>query len=100
MVELSDHSTTSHFCLQVLLSPYPCSIHTDFIFVNSLIPTAPSSRPCPDHFTPPKGIRGSEATIRLMKTMPASSSLMNFCCSSGSLVQALAPSPNRLSFAI
>src|SRR5215470_328978 len=100
MVKLSDHNTTPYSCRQALLSLYPHSIQTVFIFVNSLMPTAPSSRPCPDHFTPPNGIRGSEATMRLINTIPASSSLINLCCSAGSLVQALAPSPNRLSFAI
>ena len=46
------------------------------------MPTRPSSRPCPECLTPPKGMRGSEATILLMKTMPASSSLIKRCCSS------------------
>src|SRR6267378_1546794 len=106
MVELSDQATIPAPPPQPFLTPllppcsYPCSTHTVLIFVNSRIPQAPNSRPWPDHFTPPNGIRGSEATIRLMNTIPASSSLMNFRCSAASLVQALAPSPNRLSFAI
>src|SRR5207247_3043640 len=44
-----------------------------FAFVNSRIPTAPSSRPKPERFTPPNGRRGSEATIALMKTIPVRS---------------------------
>src|SRR5262249_484987 len=39
-----------------------------FVFVNSRMPVAPSSRPKPERFTPPNGKRGSEATIALMKT--------------------------------
>jgi hypothetical protein len=38
------------------------SIQTVFMSVNSRMPCTPSSRPWPDHFTPPKGKRGSEAT--------------------------------------
>src|SRR6266478_4700526 len=72
------------------------SIHTVLMFVNSRMPCAPNSRPCPDHFTPPKGIRGSEATIRFMKTIPDSRSLMKRSRSFLSFVQALAPNSNRV----
>src|SRR5579859_950161 len=78
----------------------PHCTHTVLIFMNSRIPFSASSRPCPEYFTPPKGSRGSDATILFRKTMPASSSLMNLSVSAGSLVQALAPSPKRLSLAI
>jgi hypothetical protein len=39
------------------------------LFTNSRIPYALNSRPYPDRFTPPKGRRGSEATIPLMNTI-------------------------------
>src|SRR6185312_7250903 len=43
------------------------------MFVNSRMPcTPPNSRPCPDHFTPPNGIRGSDTTILFTKTIPDS----------------------------
>jgi iron complex outermembrane receptor protein len=70
-----------------------------FVFVNSRIPAEPSSRPKPERFTPPNGRRGSDATIALMKTIPASSSDANSFFSSRSLVHALAPRPNVVSFA-
>ena len=47
------------------------------MLVNSRMPLTLNSRPWPERLTPPKGMRGSDATIWLMKTMPASSSLMN-----------------------
>jgi hypothetical protein len=51
MVELSDQTTTSPSFRAI---PYcPSSIRTVLMFVNSLIPGAPSSLPCPDHYTPP-----------------------------------------------
>ncbi len=40
--------------------------------MNSRIPNGPSSRPQPLRFTPPKGRRGSDATIPLTKTAPDS----------------------------
>src|SRR2546430_15129556 len=43
-----------------------------FVFVNSRIPAAPSSRPKPERFTPPNGKRGSEATIPVMKNISVS----------------------------
>ncbi len=49
--------------------------------MNSRIPCSASSRPWPENFTPPKGSRGSEATILFRKTMPASSSLINLSVS-------------------
>src|ERR1043165_272271 len=70
-----------------------------FAFVNSRIPAAPSSRPNPERFTPPKGRRGSDATIDFIKTIPESSSDVKSLCPSSSLVHALEPSPNVLSFA-
>src|ERR1700683_1460436 len=70
------------------------------MFMNSRIPNIASSRPWPERFTPPKGSRGSDATMRLMKTIPDSRPLMNFSRSPGSLVHALAPRPNGLEFAI
>src|ERR1039457_6963229 len=75
-------------------------IQTVLMFTNSRIPCTASSRPWPEYFTPPNGKRGSEDTILFRKTMPASSSLMNLSVSAGSLVQALAPRPKRLSLAI
>src|ERR1700739_3693803 len=50
-------------------------IQTVLVFVNSRMPYGPSSRPWPEAFTPPKGTRGSLATIWLMKTIPDSRSL-------------------------
>jgi hypothetical protein len=38
-------------------------IQTVLVFVNSRMPYGPSSRPWPEAFTPPKGTRGSLATI-------------------------------------
>src|ERR1700751_988702 len=75
-------------------------IQTVLVFVNSRMQYGPSSRPWPEAFTPPKGTRGSLATIWLMKTIPDSRSLMNCSRSPGSLVQALAPRPKRLSLAM
>ncbi len=43
-------------------------------------------------FAPPNGNRGSDATMLLMKTIPASNSEAKSRCSAGSFVQALAPS--------
>src|SRR5438270_162214 len=43
---------------------------------------------------PPKGMRGSEATMLLTKASPDSMRLMNISCSASSLVQAQAPRPN------
>src|SRR5208337_1431519 len=68
-------------------------IQTVLMFTNSRIPCTASSRPWPEYFTPPKGKRGSDATILFKKTIPASSSLMNLSVSAGSFVQALAPNP-------
>src|SRR6267154_254066 len=79
---------------------FPSSIHTVLMLVNSRIPCTPSSRPCPDHFTPPNGIRGSEATMRLMNTIPDSKSSIKRGRSRGSSVHALAPKPKRLSLAM
>src|SRR6266481_2843647 len=70
-----------------------------FVFVNSRVPAAPSSRPKPERFTPPNGRRGSDATIALMKTIPLSKSDVKSFCSSGLLVHALAARPNVVSFA-
>src|SRR6266481_2306107 len=70
-----------------------------FVFVNSRVPAAPSSRPKPERFTPPNGRRGSEATIALMKTIPLSKSDTKRFCSLRSLVHALEPRPNGVSFA-
>src|SRR5437870_8134643 len=66
----------------------PYSIQIVLMFVNSRIPWTPNSLPCPDHLTPPNGSLGSEATMRLMNTIPASSSLMNRSRSLSSLVHA------------
>src|SRR6266513_1614709 len=63
------------------------------------MPAAPSSRPKPERFTPPNGRRGSEATIALMKTIPLSNSDAKSFCSLRSLVHALEPRPNVVSFA-
>src|SRR5438874_13010156 len=76
------------------------AIQIVFVFTNSRIPAAPSSLPNPERFTPPKGNLGSEATIALTKTIPASSSDTNSSCSLRSFVQALAPSPKVVAFAI
>src|SRR5438477_10493989 len=70
-----------------------------FAFINSRMPAAPSSRPKPECLTPPNGRRGSDATIALMKTIPVSKSEAKSFCSSGSLVHALEPRPNVVSFA-
>src|SRR5665647_572571 len=49
--------------------PAPASpIHTVFMLVNSRMPNSDSSRPYPLFLTPPKGSRGSEATMPLTKT--------------------------------
>jgi len=48
---------------------------------------------------PPKGMRGSEAVMALMKTWPTSRPLANSCCSASSLVHPLAPRPKGLSLA-
>ena len=42
------------------------------MFTNSLMPNSDSSRPKPDALTPPNGSRGSDLTMPLMKTEPAS----------------------------
>src|ERR1700721_4316352 len=75
----SDLVRISHqfVCNFYFLGACDSSIQTVFTLVNSLMPKGPSSRPKPDCFTPPKGTRGSEATILLMNTMPASSPSMN-----------------------
>ena len=76
MVELSDQTTTSP---SFRATPYcPSSIRSVLMFVNSLIPRAPSSLPCPEHFTTPNGIRGSDANMRLMNSIPEASWLTNF----------------------
>src|SRR5438552_6935942 len=80
--------------------PVSQEIQIVFVFVNSRIPAAPSSRPKPERLTPPNGKRGSEATIALMKTIPASRSEVKSSCSSGLFVHALAARPNDVSFAI
>src|SRR5438067_3316137 len=76
------------------------AIQIVFLFTNSRIPAAPSSLPNPERFTPPNGNLGSEATIALTKTVPASSSDANNSCSVRSFVQALAPRPKVVAFAI
>jgi hypothetical protein len=73
---------------------------TVFRLQNSRIPCADSSRPYPELFTPPNGSDGYEVTMPLTNTAPASRSAANRSCSSGSLVQALAPSPNGEPLAI
>ena len=75
-------------------------IQTVLMFTNSRMPKSASSRPYPECFTPPNGRRGSDATMPLMKTDPASISSMNFACSFASLVHAAEPSPNGVAFAI
>src|ERR1700686_696922 len=77
----------------ILLKRRGYLIHTVFIFLNSRIPLMLNSRPWPELFTPPKGTRGSDATIWLIKTIPASNSLINKSRSRSSLAQALAPRP-------
>ena len=49
---------------------------------------------------PPKGRRGSLATMALRKTAPHCSSAMRRCCSAGSRVQAEAARPKGVSLAI
>src|SRR5205823_12941971 len=71
-----------------------------FVFTNSRIPAAPSSLPNPERFTPPNGNLGSEATIPLTKTIPASSSDANSSCTFRSFVLALAPRLIVVAFAI
>src|SRR5271168_1191373 len=103
-----DVRESRHRALRLLVGPpyqrpataaTPYFTQTVFIFVNSRIPLIDNSRPWPERFTPPKGTRGSDATIWLIKTIPASNSLMKRSRSAGSLVHALAPKPKRLSLA-
>ena len=77
-----------------LLAPAYCpsSIHTVFIFVNSRIPTAPSSRPWPDHSAAKRYPAGPEAAMRLMNTIPHQPIIISR--SVASVVQALAPGQN------
>src|SRR5437762_6013105 len=76
------------------------AIQIVFLFMNSRIPAAPSSLPNPESATTPKGNPGSEATIALMKTIPAASSDANRSCSVRLFVHALAPRPKVVAFAI
>src|SRR5271169_4088839 len=77
-----------------------CSfIQTVLMLTNSRIPCTLSSRPNPEFFTPPNGRRGSDATIPLINTAPASRCSIQYCCSSGSFVHAALASPNGVSFA-
>ena len=61
--------------LSVMFSSRPLSGGADprvFTLTNSRMPCAPSSRPYPDRLMPPNGSRGSEATMPLTNTAPAS----------------------------
>src|ERR1700730_7937024 len=69
-------------------------IQTVWTLTNSWIPKEESSRPYPLLLTPPKGRRGSDAVIPLMKTPPASMRAASSRACSISRVQRLLLKPN------
>ena len=75
-------------------------IQTVWMLTNSRIPNSESSRPYPERLTPPKGSLGSEATMPLIKTCPASISRASRRARSRSRVHRLEPRPYGELFAI
>src|SRR5205823_2053408 len=96
---LSAERSTFPYSVPASRSPAPSPIHTVFTLTNSRRPTAESSRPCPLALMPPKGRRGSDLTIPLMKTCPACSSSVRRRTSAASRVHAAAPRPNFVALA-
>src|SRR5229473_2193101 len=90
-----------HVSFDVVELPFPSSppCQTSLGLVSSNAPGAPSSRPIPEAFTPPKGARGSEWTMSLMNTIPASMRLARRLARSESRLQTAAPSPKSVPLA-
>src|SRR5689334_11468376 len=74
-------------------------IQTVFTFTKARMPSSPSSRPYPEHFTPPKGRRGSLFTMPFTNTAPASIRGTSRSISAALEVHSEAPRPKRESLA-